>query len=82
MSIAIALLLPAFFASMSIGWAIFVGIIWCDVVAAVLTKFVFGGADAPWSMLLGFNLVYAVVAVLVFAAFAADPLQAKRAVRA
>ncbi|MDY8110530.1 hypothetical protein U0C82_15415 [Fulvimarina sp. 2208YS6-2-32] len=80
-SIAIAVVLPAFFLSMSMGWAILVGIVWCDVVAAVLTKFVFGGADAPWSMLLGFNLVYAVVAVLVFAALAADPLQARRAFR-
>ncbi|MEN3791681.1 hypothetical protein [Fulvimarina sp. MAC3] len=81
-SIAIAVVLPVFFVSMSMGWAVLVGIVWCDVVAAVLTKFVFGGAEAPWSMLLGFNLVYAVVAVLIFAALAGDPLQAKRQVRA
>ncbi|RFC66305.1 hypothetical protein DYI37_02315 [Fulvimarina endophytica] len=80
-SIAIAVLLPVFFTSLPMGTAIIVGILWCDIAAAVLTKFVFGGGAAPWVAVLGFNLVYAVVATLVFAAFAADPLQARRQVR-
>ena len=68
-SIAIAIGLPFIFMSMERGMAIVAGFVWGDVIAALVTKLIYA-APAPWGAVMGFNAVYAIVAVLVYAAIA------------
>jgi len=42
-----------------------IGTLWLTVAASVLAKMVFG-VGAPWAMVLGFNLVYAIAAMAAY----------------
>lgn len=46
-------------------WFFIIGILWLSVAASIVAKFVFS-VTAPWSMVLGFNLVYAIAAIVVY----------------
>lgn len=67
-SIAIAILLPVIFLATGRLSAMILGIIALDLVASAVTMWVFDGPD--WSVLLGFNAIYAVVATIVYAVIA------------
>jgi len=66
-AVAIALCVALPFLVRKIGGIGFftIGILWLTVAASVLAKLVFG-VGAPWIMVLGFNLIYAVAAIAAY----------------
>ena len=64
-AIALCLMLPILARYLNRAWFFVVGTVWLTVAASVLAKFVFAAA-APWLMVLGLNLVYAIAAIIVY----------------
>ena len=64
-AIALCLALPFLSRQFDRPWFFIIGILWLTVAASVVAKLVFG-VGAPWPMVLGFNLVYAVAAIAAY----------------
>ena len=66
-AVAIALCLALPLLARKVGGLKFfaIGTVWLTVAASVLAKLVFG-VGAPWTMVLGFNLVYAIAAMATY----------------
>lgn len=73
-AIVLCLALPLLSREFDRLWFFVIGIFWLTVAASVVAKLVFG-VGAPWSMVLGFNLVYAVAAIIVYHLVTAKPVK-------
>ncbi|MEM7633471.1 MAG: hypothetical protein AAF299_02850 [Pseudomonadota bacterium] len=64
-AIALCLALPFLSRLFDRLWFFISGVLWLTVAASVIAKLIFG-VGAPWSMVLGFNLVYAIAAIITY----------------
>ena len=64
-AIALCLALPLLSRLFGRLWFFIFGVLWLAVAASVVAKMFFG-VGAPWSMVLGLNLVYAIAAIITY----------------
>lgn len=64
-AVALCLVLPVLARYVDRIWFVVIGIVWLAVAPTILAKLVFG-VDAPWPTVLGFNVVYAIAAMVVY----------------
>jgi hypothetical protein len=64
-AVALCLALPVLARQVDRLWFIVIGTVWLAVAPTVLAKLLFG-VEAPWLTVLGFNVVYAIAAMVVY----------------